>query len=47
MVDLDSLHSIDLQKNLHVQVYDFVMPKLLMTYWPALLIPLHTLPHTL
>jgi hypothetical protein len=32
MVDLDFLHSIDLQKNFQVQVYNFVMPKLLMTY---------------
>jgi hypothetical protein len=32
MVDLNSLHSIDLQKNLQVQVYNFVMLELLLTY---------------
>jgi hypothetical protein len=32
MVDPYSLHSIDLQKNLQVQVYNFIMPKLLVIY---------------
>jgi hypothetical protein len=32
MVDPDSLHSIDMQKNFQVQVYNFVMPELLVTY---------------
>ncbi len=46
MANLDFLHSIDLQKNLQVQIYNFVMPKLLMIYWPVLSIILHTLSHT-
>ncbi len=29
---VDSLHSIDLQKNLQVQMYNFVMLEVLMTY---------------
>jgi hypothetical protein len=47
MVDLDFLHSIDLQKNLQVQVYNFMMLELLVAYWPTLLVFLHTHPRTL
>jgi hypothetical protein len=32
MANPNSLHSINLQKNLQVQLYNFVMPELLVTY---------------